>query len=91
MRRILAVSIGFLLGVLVTFLGSASFVYLSLKINPFTQFKLLVNSGSLGKILVIGSVLNLVLFWIFIKKNQDLKAGGTILAAVILTILTQLV
>ncbi|MBW3518996.1 hypothetical protein [Flavobacterium sp. NKUCC04_CG] len=91
MKRIVAIALGFLLGVLVTFIGSAIFVYFSLRINPLTQFKLLLYSGSLGKILVIGSVLNLILFWYFIKKNQDLKAGGTILAAVILTILTQLV
>lgn len=91
MKRIVAIALGFLLGVLVTFIGSATFVYFSLRINPLTQFKLLLYSGSLGKILVIGSVLNLILFWYFIKKNQDLKAGGTILAAVILTILTQLV
>lgn len=91
MGRYLEVVWGFLLGVLVTLFGSVLFVFISLKINPFSQFSLLLNSGSLGKILVIGSLFNLVLFWIFIKKNQDLKAGGTILAVVILTVLTQLV
>lgn len=91
MKRALEIFLGFTAGVFVTFFGSAVFVFLSLKVNPFTQYSLLVNSGNMGKIIVIGSILNLLLFWIFIKKNQDLKAGGTILAVVILTVLTQLV
>ena len=39
-----------------------------------------IAEGYLGKIVTLGAVLNLVAFFIFIKKKQDYRARGVLLA-----------
>lgn len=44
--------------------------------------------GFLGKLISIGAILNLIAFFIFIKKRQDYRARGVILATVFIAIIT---
>lgn len=46
------------------------------------------NQGVFGKLVTIGAILNLVVFFIFIKKKQDYRARGVILATVLVAIST---
>ena len=45
-------------------------------------------AGMIGKVITLGSVPNLILFFILLKKNKDLMARGIILAMFILVIIT---
>ena len=49
------------------------------------------NEGFLGKLISLGAVLNLVVFFIFIKKKQDYKARGVLLATILVALLTFLI
>lgn len=42
----------------------------------------------LGKLVSLGAILNLLAFFVFIKKRQDYRARGVLLATVLIAILT---
>jgi hypothetical protein len=44
--------------------------------------------GFLGKLISIGAVLNLIAFFIFIKRKQDYRARGVLLATIFVAIFT---
>ncbi|WP_299678345.1 hypothetical protein [uncultured Dokdonia sp.] len=46
-----------------------------------------MDEGYFGKIVTLGAILNLVAFFIFIKKKQDYKARGVLLITVIIAVL----
>ena len=45
-------------------------------------------AGMIGKVITLGAVLNLILFFILLNKNKELMARGIILAMFFLTVLT---
>lgn len=47
-----------------------------------------LNEGFLGKLVTIGAILNLILFFVFLKKKQDYRARGVLLATVLVAITT---
>ena len=47
-----------------------------------------LNEGFLGKLVTIGAILNLVMFFVFIKKKQDYRARGVLLATVLVAVST---
>jgi len=44
--------------------------------------------GFLGKLISLGAILNLVAFFIFIKKKQDYRARGVLLVTIFVAIFT---
>jgi riboflavin transporter FmnP len=44
--------------------------------------------GFLGKLISLGAVLNLIAFFIFIKKKQDYRARGVLLATIFVALFT---
>ncbi len=46
------------------------------------------SEGFLGKLISLGAILNLVVFFIFIKKKQDYRARGVLLITVLIAIFT---
>lgn len=44
--------------------------------------------GFLGKLISIGAILNLIVFFIFIKKKQDYRARGVLLITVFIALFT---
>ncbi|PNQ75237.1 hypothetical protein C1T31_03635 [Hanstruepera neustonica] len=46
------------------------------------------SEGFLGKLISLGAILNLLAFFVFIKKKQDYRARGVLLATVIVAIFT---
>jgi hypothetical protein len=49
---------------------------------------LLQADGKLGKIITLGTVLDLIVFWVMLKSDKEFMARGVILAVIVLTILT---
>jgi hypothetical protein len=47
-----------------------------------------IAEGFFTKLISIGAILNLVAFFIFIKKKQDYRARGVLLATVFVAVLT---
>lgn len=84
-----------LLGTIVGFLGTllGCYIYLSL----FTEFEftqgitVLKSQGSLGKLITLGSIVNLILFGILLKLNKDMMARGIVLSVIIMAIVTMFI
>lgn len=53
-----------------------------------TVIKAASKEGFLGKLISLGAILNLVAFFIFIKKKQDYKARGVLLITIFVAIFT---
>ena len=53
-----------------------------------TVLKSASTEGFLGKLISLGAILNLIAFFIFIKKKQDYRARGVLLATVFVAIFT---
>jgi len=70
--------IGLILAILI--LSENSSIIESLKNSYYENF--------LGKLISLGAILNVIVFFVFIKKNQDQRAKGILLLTIFLAILT---
>jgi uncharacterized membrane protein len=80
--------IGFIIGLVSTFIGSYLFLKVKTSYDLIDDFKLLRTEGILGKVLVLGAILNIVVFYILLKKNKEMTARGVILATIVLALST---
>jgi hypothetical protein len=72
--------IGFLTGLLATSFGFYIYVEFVLS-GPFQEALAIISEKKLyGQILSISAIPNLLVFFIFIKKKQDYRARGVLLA-----------
>ena len=72
--------VGFLVGIFATLCGF--FIYVEF-VSPygFEETLKILNEGNLyGKILGLAALPNLFVFFVFLKKKQDLRARGVLLA-----------
>lgn len=53
-----------------------------------TVIKSAAAEGFLGKLISLGAILNLIAFFIFIKKRQDYRARGVLLITVFIAVFT---
>ena len=81
--------IGFFVGIVANAIGV--FIAATL-LGGGDDFNTVVNAaiaeGFIGKLVSLGAVLNLIAFFVFIKKKQDYRARGVLLATVLIAILT---
>ena len=79
--------IGFLVGLLAT--ASGFFIYLEF-VSPYSfeeGLRILKEGGLYGKVLGLAALPNLFVFFIFLKKKQDLRARGVLLASFVVAFL----
>ena len=80
--------LGAFIGVLSALLGCFIFIE-TLTIYSFLDgLKIMKSQGELGKIITLGSILNIIVFFILLKLDKELMARGVILGAILLTIIT---
>ncbi len=82
-----------IIGILVGLAANAIGLYFSAMFlgkgdDPFTVIKAANNEGFLGKLVSLAAILNLVAFFIFIKRKQDQRAKGVLLATVLVAVFT---
>jgi len=53
-----------------------------------TVIKAAASEGFLGKLISLGAILNLIAFFIFIRKRQDYRARGVLLITVFIAVFT---
>ena len=80
--------IGLLLGVLANTIGFVLcvliFSSLSNHVSSFGEtIKASIANDSFGSLIILGAILNLVLFFLFLKKNKPYRARGVLLATII--------
>ena len=90
------VFIGFIVGLLANLLGLFLAATLLGKLSDNNDsfievYKAAQTEGFLGKLLSLGAIVNLIVFFVFLKKKQDYKARGVLLATLIVAIITFLI
>lgn len=81
------VLIGFIIGLLANIIGIVLYIILFSKEGIEGTIKSAVNFNFIGKLVSLGAILNLVVFFILIKMNQDNKARGVLLATLLAAII----
>ncbi|MBY0486773.1 MAG: hypothetical protein K2P85_06255 [Flavobacteriaceae bacterium] len=80
--------IGFLIGIVSALLGTFLFLALFTKYNLVTDFQAIRAEEILGKVITLGAILNIIVFFILLQKKKELMARGIVLATITLAILT---
>jgi uncharacterized membrane protein len=79
--------IGFVIGLLATACGF--YIYVEF-VSPYSfqeTMKILKEGSLYGKVLGLAAIPNLFVFFIFLKKKQDLRARGVLLACFVIAFL----
>lgn len=79
---------GLLLGVASTTLGTALFLELFTDLSFVEGLKFSSLNGTIGKIITLGAILNIIIFFTLLKFKQELMARGVVLATIFMAILT---
>ena len=80
------VFIGVLVGLMATFIGFYFYTQVFHKFSMKFVKKLIAEEGYLGDILVYSAIPNLLAFFIFIKRKEDYRARGVIMATIFVAI-----
>ena len=80
--------IGILLELVDGFIGSFIALKIYTDLNFIDGFKMMQQGGLIGKVITLGAILNLILFFVLLKLNKDLIAPGVIFGMFFLSILT---
>jgi hypothetical protein len=80
--------IGFLIGLAGAFVGCFIFLEFFTEYGFIDGFSVMKNGGFLNKVITLGAILNLIIFFILLQKNKDTMAKGVVFAMLILTIIT---
>jgi hypothetical protein len=80
--------IGFIIGIIASFLGMFLYITIVMHSDFLAGIQTMKNEGHLGKIVTLGSILDLVAFAVLLKMNKELMARGVVLAVIMLTIVT---
>jgi hypothetical protein len=82
---------GFIIGLLSSIIGVflCTVILSNVKsISIVATFNLFEAEGRLWMLISLGSVLNLAVFFLFLKKNLDYKARGVLLATILVAFLS---
>ncbi len=78
--------IGIITGILANTLGVILYILIFSDRGIDATIQQSLAEGFFGKIVTLGAVLNLIAFFLFIRKKQDYRARGVLLATVIVAI-----
>jgi hypothetical protein len=80
--------LGFFIGIIASLLGSYIFITFFTHYDFVEGIQSMKAQGHLGKIITLGSILDLIVFGILLKTNKEIMARGVVLAVIVLTIFT---
>jgi len=78
--------IGFVVGLIANLAGSYLYIYFFSEESLESTIKKALQQGVFGNLIALGAILNLFIFFIFLKKNQFYRARGVILAVIVAAI-----
>ena len=79
---------GITIGLIAAFMGCYLFIELCTEYPFLNGIQILKSEEKLGKIITLGAVLNLFIFFGLLKFKKELMAKGIIVSLLLLTILT---
>ncbi len=81
------VVIGFFLGLAANTIGICIYIFFFSKEGFEGTLKSAMSFNFIGKLVSLGAILNLVVFFVLIKMNEDHKARGVMLATLLAAII----
>ena len=75
--------IGFLTGLAANCAGSYLYIYFLSDYSLESTIEMAQEQDLLGSIIALGAILNLAVFFIFLKKKQYYRARGVVLATIV--------
>tara|TARA_B100000809_G_scaffold149298_1_gene146809 strand:- start:18824 stop:19111 length:288 start_codon:yes stop_codon:yes gene_type:complete len=82
------ISIGFIVAIFATFSGVYLYVELFSKYDLVTTFEMVQDGDLYGQIITLGAVANIFVFFIFLKKKQEARAKGVLMATIVIALFT---
>ena len=79
---------GLIIGLTASLIGVYMFIIAFTPYAFLSGLQLLKYEGKLGKVITLGTVLNIGMFFILLKYKKETIAKGILLAVIILTIIT---
>jgi len=79
---------GMIIGIIAACIGVYLFIAAFTDYEFMVGFSILKSEGKLGKLIALGTVLNLFAFFYLLKINKELMARGVVLATIILAVVT---
>lgn len=80
--------IGFIIGIVAACVGAFLFL---ISITKLQYIKFLIHEpGIMGKVITLGAIINILIFFYLLKKDKELMARGIVLATIILALITVL-
>ena len=82
------VVIGFCVAMFATLGGVYLYVELFSKYDFVTTLEMIQDGDLYGQIITLGAVANIFVFFIYLKKNQEARAKGVLLATIVIALVT---
>lgn len=82
------IMIGFCIAIIATLGGIYLYIELFSKFDFVTTFEMIEDGDLYGQIITLGAVANIFVFFVFLKKNQELRARGVLLATILIAFVT---
>ena len=79
---------GAIIGFLTTLLGCYLFLAIFTNYDFTYAIQVMISEGYLGKLIALGAILNIGIYFYLLKINKELMARGVILGVLLLTIIT---
>ena len=79
---------GALIGIVAAVIGSYIFIIAFTDYSFTYGIAVMKANGYLGKIITLGAILNLIIFFILLKTNREMMARGVVIATIALAIVT---
>lgn len=80
--------IGFIIGIFTALLGSYIFIAFFTNFDVSNGIRTIRQLGYMGKVITVGTVLDLAVFGILLKRNLEDMSKGVVLAVIVLAIST---
>jgi len=77
---------GFLVAVIATIIGISLWILILSDTDYFSTIKNAYQQRKLGAILAAGALLNIIVFFVFIKQKKDYEARGLMIAVFLIAI-----
>lgn len=84
------IAIGFLIGIAANLAGMYLYVFFFLEYEFMESLKIARENDTLGNLIALGAILNLIIFFLMIKKRQLYRARGVLMATVLAALIVLL-
>ncbi len=81
--HVIQILIGFGIGLLSNIAGTYLYIFFFSELDLFETISFAQQNDFLGSLIVLGAILNLLVFFVFIKKRQYYRARGVVLATIL--------